>query len=345
MAFTSRETRENNISQEIWVYCEVIETELLEVSLELLGQGRKLAETANRKLAAVLIGEKVESLAKIIFAAGAEKVYLIAGEKFAHYNTDVYTTAISNLLEAYKPDTFIIGATKNGRDLAPRVAARLGTGLTADCTELSIDKETGLVSWTRPALGGNIMATIHCHERRPQMGTVRPSAFKRLTNVYRDNGEIIYVPNNILTTLESRTTLLEIIKTDRHSVKLEEADIIVAAGRGIGKRENLKLIEQLAEVLVAAMGASRALVDYGWQPAFNQIGQSGKTVSPKVYFACGISGTVHHLSGVAPGGIIIAINNDPDAPIFQAADYGIVGYVEEILPILIDEIKRIKLGE
>lgn len=325
----------------VWVYMEVEDGKPRSVGLELLGEGRKLADAMKQQLAGVLIGENVESLAKEAFAHGADMVYLVEGPEYKHYNTDAYTIAVVDLIQKYKPSVVLLGATNNGRDLGPRVASRIGTGLTADCTGLGIDEQTGLVAWTRPAFGGNIMATILCPDHRPQMGTVRPKVFKKPEPDYSRVGEIIRVPSKVKPE-DIRTKLIDIVKVCTATCNLEEAEIIVSGGRGLGKPENFALVEDLANVLGGAVGASRAVVDAGWISALHQVGQTGKTVSPKIYFACGISGAIQHLAGMSSSDVIIAINKDEDAPIFKVADYGIVGDVLEVLPILTEEFKKLK---
>ena len=327
--------------KDVWVYLETAEGKLRNVGLELLGEGRKLADAMGQKLAGILIGNHVEGLAKEAFAAGADQVYLVEAAEFEHYTTDGYTATVVDLIKTYKPSVILLGATNNGRDLGPRVACRIGTGLTADCTGLDIDEPTGLVAWTRPAFGGNIMATILCPEHRPQMGTVRPSVFKRPAPDYAKNGEIIRVPGKV-NPADIRTKIIDIIHVCTAACNLEEAEIIVSGGRGLGKPENFCYVEALAEVLGAAVGASRAAVDAGWKPPLHQVGQTGKTVGPKIYIACGISGAIQHLAGMSSSDVIIAINRDPEAPIFKVADYGIVGDIMEVLPILTEEFKKIK---
>jgi electron transfer flavoprotein alpha subunit len=329
--------------RDVWVYIEVAEGSPRNVGLELLGEGRKLADAMEQKLAGVLIGHNVEALAKAAFAAGADQVYLVEASELASYNTDGYTATMVDLIQTYKPSVILMGATNDGRDLGPRVACRIGTGLTADCTGLGIDEATGLVAWTRPAFGGNIMATILCPEHRPQMGTIRPSVFKRPVPDYSKDGEIIRVGSKVQAT-DIRIKLVEVIRVCTASCNLEEAEIIVSGGRGMCKPENFSLVEQLANVLGGAVGASRAAVDAGWKPALHQVGQTGKTVGPKIYFACGISGAIQHLAGMSSSDIVIAINKDPDAPIFKMADYGIVGDAMEVLPILTEEFRKIKAG-
>ena len=327
--------------KDVWVYLETVDGKLRNVSLELLGEGRKLADTMGQKLSGVLFGSNVKELAKEVFASGADQVYLVEAVELEHYNTDGYTATLVDLIEQYKPSVILVGATNNGRDLGPRVACRVGTGLTADCTDLGIDEATGLVSWTRPAFGGNIMATILCPEHRPQMGTVRPSVFKKPELDTNRCGEIIHVASKVKAE-DIRTRLVDIIRVAAVSCNLEEAEIIVSGGRGLCKPENFSLVEDLANVLGGSVGASRAAVDAGWKPSLHQVGQTGKTVGPKIYFACGISGAIQHLAGMSSSDLIIAINKDPDAPIFKMADYGIVGDVMEVLPILTAEFKKLK---
>lgn len=330
-----------NAYKGVWVYIEQVDGQAKGVGFELLGQGRKLADALGEDLAAVVIGSKVENIAQQAFVNGADKVYLADKSDYSYYNTDIYTSIVADLITMHKPSVVLIGATHDGRDLAPRVACRVQTGLTADCTDLSIDESTGLVAWTRPAFGGNIMATILCPDQRPQMGTVRPKVFKRPIPDNTRSGEIIRITEP-KQGQAIRTKLIDIVKVCTESCNLEEAEIIVSGGRGMGNPENFKLIEELAAVLGGAVGASRAVVDAGWKPALHQIGQTGKTVGPKVYFACGISGAIQHVAGVSSSDIIIAINKDKNAPIFRLADYGIVGDVLEVLLELIAEFKRIK---
>jgi electron transfer flavoprotein alpha subunit len=292
----------------------------------------------HQQLAAVLIGDGVAAIAQEAFAAGADKVYLIEGLEYAHYTTDAFALAVVDLISTYKPSVFLLGATNDGRDLGPRVACRIGTGLTADCTGLGIDEATGLVAWTRPAFGGNIMATILCPDNRPQMGTVRPKVFKKPEPDPGRRGELIRVASKVKPG-DVRTRLVDIIKVCTAACNLEEAEIIVSGGRGLCKPENFTLVEDLANVLGGAVGASRAAVDAGWKPALHQVGQTGKTVAPKLYIACGISGAIQHLAGMSSSDCIIAINSDPNAPIFQVADFGFVGDCVEVVQELIKQIK------
>jgi electron transfer flavoprotein alpha subunit len=334
-------TMDKSLYKDVWVYLEVSEGKLRNVGLELLGEGRKLADGMGQSLASVLIGHNIEGLAQEAFAAGADKVYVVDAAELAQYNTDGYTATLFDLITNYKPSVILMGATNDGRDFGARVACRVGTGLTADCTGLGIDEATGLVSWTRPAFGGNIMATIICPDHRPQMGTIRPSVFKKPVLDYSRKGEVIHVASKVKAE-DMRTKLIEMIHVCTVSCNLEEAEIIVSGGRGLCKPENFSLVEDLANVLGASVGASRAAVDAGWKPALHQVGQTGKTVGPKIYFACGISGAIQHLAGMSSSDLVIAINKDPDAPIFKMADFGIVGDVMEVLPILTEEFKKIK---
>lgn len=326
--------------KDVFVYIELQDGKPRNVGLELLGQGRKLADKMNQKMAGVIIGDNVAELAKEVFAYGADTVYLVEAPELMNFNTDGYAMAFDDLIKTYKPSVILLGATKDGRDLGPRVACRVRTGLTADCTGLGIDEATGHVAWTRPAFGGNVMATILCPEQRPQMGTVRPSVFKKPVPDYSKTGEIIRIASKAKPE-DIRTKIIEIIKITGSSVNLHEAKIIVSGGRGMGKPENFALLEALADVLGASVGSSRAAVDAGWMPYPHQVGQTGKTVGPTIYFACGISGAIQHLAGMSSSEVIIAINNDPEANIFGVANYGIVGDVLEIVPVLTEEFRKL----
>ncbi|MHC1719254.1 MAG: FAD-binding protein [Clostridiaceae bacterium] len=331
-----------NDYKNVWVFMETAHNKARNVALELLGQGKILSEKLNEKLVAVVIGDNVEGIAKDAIAYGAEEVIVVENEMFKNYSTDGYTIAFTKLIEKFKPSVILMGSTNTGRDLGPRVACRVVTGLVADCTGLDIDPETGLVAWTRPAFGGNIMATILTPDHRPQIGTVRPNVFGKIEPDFNKKGNIIKFDVNIKNE-DIRTKLIDFIKTTGgKTVNLEEAEIIVSGGRGLGKPENFKLVYDLAEVLGATVGASRSVVDAGWIDPMHQVGQTGKTVKPKIYFACGISGAIQHLAGMSSSDVIVAINRDPDAPIFSVADYGIVGDLTYILPILTEEFKKIK---
>jgi len=326
----------------IWVWIETSsDGAARNVGLELLTPGRKMAETIGHSLVAVIIGSGADAAIKSAAAYGADQVILLDDNCFAQYNTEIFTDALQELVEKYKPDTVLFGATANGRDLAPRIASRVQTGLTADCTELSIDAETGNVQWTRPAFGGNLMAVIECPNTRPQMGSVRPGVFKK--GIYDENAAVEVIKETVKPPSESRAKMIEFMADAAESmVNLEEAEIIVSGGRGLGKPENFALVKDLADALGGVVGSSRAAVDEGWIPHAHQVGQTGKTVGPKIYVACGISGAIQHLAGMSESDTIIAINKDPDASIFDVADYAIVGDLLEVLPALTEEVKRLK---
>ena len=324
----------------VMVFAEQHDGEMKGCTYELLGEGRKLADKLGEELSAILPGNKVDHLVKELFAHGADKVYLIDNESLDAYMTGPYATAVAAAIAKYKPAIVLYGATTYGRDLAPRVAARIQTGLTADCTGLDIDEETRLLLQTRPAFGGNIMATIKCPRHRPQMSTVRPKVMKKMEPDYSRKGELVKMDVEI-NAKSIKTKILEVIKEVKTTGDIEEADIIVAGGWGMGDPENFKMLEDLANALGGAVGASRAAVDAEWQPQSNQVGQTGKTVCPKLYIACGISGAVQHLVGMQTSDCIIAINKDPDAPIFGVANYGIVGDVFQIIPELTKEVQKL----
>ncbi len=325
----------------VWVYAEQEEGRLVSVALELLSEGRKLADNLGEELAAILIGDKVEHLTSDCFAYGADKVYVVEKDVLKNYRNDSYTKVIVDLVKENKPEIILMGATTLGRSLCSRVASQLKTGLTADCTGLSIESKTKILRQTRPAFGGNIMATIVCPNHRPQMATVRPKVMKKAKPQEGRQGEVIKVSTDIKEE-DIRTKIIEIVKSAKSEINLAEAEIIVSGGRGLGKPENFKLVKELADVLGGAVGASRATVDAGWIESHHQVGQTGKTVQPKVYFALGISGAIQHLAGMQNSDLIIAINKDPDAPIFSVATYGIVGDVFDIVPLLIKQIKKVK---
>lgn len=326
----------------VWIFAEQREGKIQPVAYELLGEGRKLATDLKTDLSAVLCGgEDIEEEVAHLFAYGADKVYLLHHDELKDYKTLPYTRAVAELLTKYKPEIFLLGATTMGRDLAARLAIRIGAGLTADCTGLSIDPEKKILQQTRPAFGGNIMATIISPNNRPQMATVRPKVFRKTAKADGRKGELIKF-NPVINPEDLIVKLLEIIKDESVKVNLTEAEIIVSGGRGIGEAKNFKLIEDLAKELGGAVGASRATVDAGWISAHHQVGQTGKTVSPKLYIACGISGKIQHLVGMQSSDIIVAINKDPDAPIFKVATYGIVGDLFQFVPMLTSKLKEIR---
>ena len=326
----------------VYVISEEFEGKLRNVTLELLGQGKQLAEGIGDEVGAVLIGHNVKPLAQELIAHGAHKVYVYDDPKFEHYNTTAFTRALVHFFNEVKPNVYLVGATNIGRDLGPRVANALQTGLTADCTNLFVDDDGKTIVWTRPALGGNIMAEIVCRNDRPQMGTVRPNVFKKPEADPNATGEVIDMHVD-LTEADFLTKFVELIKVGGNGIKIEEADIIVAGGRGMNGNEAFTgMLKELADVLGGAVGASRAAVDAGWIDALHQVGQTGKTVGPKIYIAAGISGAIQHLAGMSGSDCVIAINKDEDAPIFKVADYGIVGDAFEIVPKLTAAIKAAK---
>jgi len=323
----------------VWVFAEQREGSIAAVSLELLGAGRKLADELKTELSAVLFGAS-EKDANELIKWGADRVYHSDNDVFEKFNDEPYSRLLVNLIKEHKPAIVLAGATPIGRSFIPRVAARLRTGLTADCTSLGIDKDTGNLLQVRPAFGGNIMATILCPNHRPQIATVRPRVMKKAEYNPEKKGEIIPVKaeNPIC-----RTKVTDTVKeTSEHRVNLQEADIIIAGGRGLGDAKGFNLLFELAEILEGTVAASRAAVDEGWIQYSHQVGQTGKTVCPKIYVACGISGAVQHLVGMQSSDIIIAINKNPEAPIFNVATYGIVGDLYEVLPLLIKKLKEIK---
>lgn len=325
--------------KDIWIFAEQRDGKIMNVALEILGQARVLADKKRVNVGALLIGSDIKNLSQELISYGADIVYVVDNKIFKNYTTEGYAKVIADLANEYKPEVILYGATYIGRDLAPRIASRLKTGLTADCTGLDID-ENGLLLQTRPAFGGNLMATIKCPDRRPQMSTVRPGVMKKSEKDTARKGRVVEFNADIQES-DIRTKVVKILKEEKNKVNLEEADIIVSGGRGIGNADGFKLIQELADVLGGVVGASRATVDAGWISSDHQVGQTGKTVRPKLYIACGISGAIQHLAGMSNSGTIVAINKNPDAPIFKVADYGIVGDLYKVIPVLIDELKKI----
>ncbi|MCD6529311.1 electron transfer flavoprotein subunit alpha [Candidatus Bathyarchaeota archaeon] len=322
----------------ILVFGEQREGRIEPVVYELIGKGRELADKLGEELSCVVLGYNMKNQAEELLSYGVDKVYLYDHPSLAIFRDDPYTDLIVELVEKIKPNIFLIGATFIGRSLAPRIASRLKTGLTADCTGLEIDPESRLLLQTRPAFGGNIMATIVCRNRRPQMATVRYKVMKKAEKTSRRRGELIVMdfnPKNV----RDRVKVRKFVKEEAE-VSLTEAEVIVSGGRGLGGPEGFKLIKELADLLGGAVGASRVAVDEGWISYSHQVGLSGKTVRPKLYIACGISGSVQHLAGMGGSDVIVAINKDPSAPIFKVADIGIVGDLYEVLPRLISRIKK-----
>lgn len=323
----------------VWVFIEQTEGAAVSVSWELMGEGRQLANNLGVELCGILLGEGVEKLTKEAFAYGADRVYLIDSPLLRHYRTQPYSAAITTLIQKYKPEVVLSGATTIGRDLAGAIATQIETGLTADCTGLDIDSESRLLKQTRPAFGGNIMATILCKTRRPQMATVRPGVMKMPAKDPTRTGEIIREKIQ-LEEKDMLTQVVEILKEGGKSIYLDRAEVIVSGGRGMGEAKNFNILRELAGLLGGTVGASRAAVEAGWIPQTHQVGQTGTTVRPKIYFAVGISGAIQHLVGIQTSDTIVAINKDQDAPIFKVATYGIVGDFKEVVPSLIDEFKK-----
>ena len=325
----------------VWVYVEHVDGQPAHVSWELLGAGRELAKARNVELCAVVLGEGVERLCQESFAYGADKAYLLDSSVFHHYRTEAYYKAICYLVKKYKPEIMLIGATGEGRDLGGAIATELQTGLTADCTGLSID-EKGFLLQTRPAFGGNIMATILTERTRPQMSTVRPHVMPIPPREDQRRGTIIHESCDIAE--ESiLAKVIEIIDDHRQgadAIDIAAADIIVSGGRGMQGPENFSILQELADELGGVVGSSRAAVDAGWMPPERQVGQTGKTVRPKIYIACGISGAIQHLVGMQESNVIIAINRDRQAPIFEVATFGIVGDVFQIVPAMTNYIRK-----
>lgn len=335
-------TMDTKAYKDVWVFIEHEQGRVSSVSFELLGEGRKLADALGCKLCGFIFGKEVEGFVQEAIAYGAEKVYVTESPLLEPYRTDPFACAAVHLIRKYKPEIVLFGATVQGRDFAGTVATTIEAGLTADCTGLDIDPETKYLRQTRPAFGGNIMATILDYPHyRPQMATVRPKVFPMPTRDDSRKGKVIREPLP-MTEDQIRTKVLEFIK-GAEAVNLSDAEIIVSGGRGVGNAENFKVIRELADVLGAAVGASRAAVDAGWIPYEHQVGQTGRTVRPKIYFACGISGSIQHQAGMKTSDIIVAINKDPEAPIFKIATYGVVGDLFTIVPMIKEEFKK-RLG-
>ena len=324
--------------KDVWIFVELRGKEIKKVSLELASKAREIADILGQRVGAVILGEKVRHFCNQIKAYGVDINYIAENDNLINYNTSNYAAILTGLVNKYKPNIVLFPATHIGRDLAPRVAATLKVGLTADCTGMSI--KDGLLLQSRPAFGGNIMADIISPNSRPQMATIRPNVMKINNPDFSLKTEIISIPVDI-DEKARKIILKKTIKTTKTGTKsLDEADIIISGGRGMGSPENFKILEDLAKTINGVVGASRAAVDAGWRPRSDQVGQSGKTVSPKLYIACGISGKIQHQVGMKGSGTIIAINTDPEAPIFDIADCGIVGDLFEIIPALNDELKK-----
>lgn len=333
-------TRDLSDYRDVWVFVEQEEGKIQSVTYELLGEGRKLADDLGMNLCAVLLGSGIEALSAELIARGADKVYLADHEGLAYFRDEPYSAVMIDLVRKHRPNILLCGATTIGRSMISRVAVSVDAGLTADCTGLAIDPETRNLVQTRPAFGGNIMAQIIAPNHRPQMSTVRHKVMKEAEpDASRQGESIVHAIAEEL--LKSRTRRLEMVPEKDNIVNIAEADIIVSGGRGIQKPENFALLHDLAEVLGGGVGSSRAAVDADWIAYSHQVGQTGKTVCPRLYFACGISGQIQHLAGMSSAEIIVAINKDPDAPIFKIATYGIVGDALEIVPMLTREFGKV----
>lgn len=322
----------------VFVFVQQSDGKINKVSYELIGKAKELAANLDTQVSAILLADKAGDMPDKLAAYGADRIILVEAPVFKEYMTEPFTMAISKIVDDYKPEIVLFGATAIGRDLAPRISARVRTGLTADCTKLEIDAETKHLRMTRPAFGGNIMATILSPEHRPQMATVRPGVMKvadKIEGVVAniEKVEMDLSPNSNFVSID------EVITKVSDKIDIMDARILVSGGRGVGSAENFKLLEELAEVLGASVSASRAVVDAGWMEKEVQVGQTGKTVRPDLYFAIGISGAIQHLAGMEESGIIIAINKDETAPIFDVADYGLVGDLSKIVPMLTQKLK------
>ena len=325
----------------VFVFAQQVDNELTPIAFELIGKGKDLAKDLNTEVTAVLIGSDVKGLVDELAEYGADKVIVVDDPELKDYRTEPYAHALSSVIKEYKPEIMLVGATAIGRDLGPRVSARVKTGLTADCTVLEIgdfkDQPNQLLM-TRPAFGGNTIATIACPNTRPQMATVRPGVMQKLEPVKGAKAEVIeynpgFTPDN------KYVEILKVVKEAKSAENIMDAKILVSGGRGVGSEENFKMLQDLADVLGGMVSCSRAVVENGWKPVDVQVGQTGKTVRPNVYFAIGISGAIQHVAGMEESDIIIAINKDEDAPIFDVADYGIVGDLNKIVPALTEAIK------
>ena len=332
------ETEDLESYKGVWVVAEHYNGELHSVSFELLGAGRKLADKLKVELAAVLIGYKLQERAKKLIGYGADRVHLAEHPDLITFNDESYANVLAELIKEKKPEILLAGATAVGRSFIPRVAVAVETGLTADCTGLDIGDD-GLLYQTRPAFGGNVMATILCPRRRPQMATVRPMVMKKPDfNKERQGVVEAFAPSPKAVT--SRVKVLETVTQEQETVRITEADVVITGGRGLQKAENFKILEEVALLLNGAIGATRSVVDEGWMPYSHQVGQTGKTVSPKLYIACGVSGAIQHVVGMQGSEIIVAVNKDPNAPIFDIVNYGIVADLFEFVPELVKKIKE-----
>jgi electron transfer flavoprotein alpha subunit len=325
----------------VFVFIEQREKIIQNVSLELLGKARELADDLDQDVVAVLLGYQVEDIEKLSFY-GADRVIYSEHSDLDNFMTEPYTKVMMEIVGQKRPEILLFGATAIGRDLAPRLACRAFTGLTADCTSLAIDDETKDLMMTRPAFGGNIMATIICPEHRPQMATVRPGVMKKAEFDTENEVNILAFPT-VIRPEDKTYEILEIVHEKTETMDIQEAKILVSGGRGVGHPDNFEILNKVALELGGTVASSRAVVDSGWQPKERQVGQTGKTVRPNLYLACGISGAIQHLAGMEESECIIAINKDETAPIFEVSDLGIVGDLNKILPLLGEEIKKVKM--
>jgi electron transfer flavoprotein alpha subunit/NAD-dependent dihydropyrimidine dehydrogenase PreA subunit len=324
----------------VWVIAEHFRGIIHKVVYQLLGKGRELADKLGTTLTVVLLGDEFDNILEDFGEYGVDEVIYIKSSILKNYYSDLYVDTLSEIIETHKPEIILIGATPTGRDFAPRIAKKLNVGLTADCTGLEIEEESKNLLQTRPTFGGNIMATIRTPTSRPQMSTVRPGIFKK-RKTPKKKPKISIIKKDFIEK-DSVTKILKIIEKRKENINLEDAEIIVAGGRGVGSKEKFKIVEELAEALGAELGGSRVTIELNWLDQDRQVGQTGKTVRPKLYIACGISGAIQHLVGMENSEIIVAINKDPHAPIFNVAHYGIVGDLHKVIPVLIDEIKKVK---
>ena len=336
----------------VFVFAQQVDNVISNIAYELIGKGKELAKDLGVEVTAVLVGSDVKGLADQLAEYGADKVIVVDDPELKEYRTEPYTHAIASVINEFKPEIFLIGATAIGRDLGPRVCARIHTGLTADCTKLDIGdfpmnpvpgRETkhNQLLMTRPAFGGNTIATIACPEFRPQMATVRPGVMQKAPKVEGAKA-VVTEFNPGFTKNNKYVDILEVVKAVSNTVDIMDAKILVSGGRGVGSAENFKILDDLAEAIGGTVSCSRAVVDAGWKPKDLQVGQTGKTVRPNVYFAIGISGAIQHLAGMEESDIIVAINKDESAPIFDVADYGVVGDLNKIVPMLTEKIKEAK---
>ena len=325
---------------DVWVFAEQRDNKLMPVVIELLGEAKRLANLIGCNVAAVLCGHHIEPLVNELLGYGLDKVYFADAPELKNYTTDAYTKVIYQAVMDYKPEIFLMGATHIGRDLGPSIAVKCGTGLTADCTKLEIDSVDKKLLQTRPAFGGNLMATIICENHRPQMATVRPGIMEKAEYVSNAKGEKIELKAEF-NEGELREKVLRIVKSMKETVSLTDAKIVVSGGRGLGNPEGFKLIQELADRLGGVVGASRAAVDSGWISHSHQVGQTGTTVKPDIYIACGISGAIQHMAGMQESKCIIAINKNENASIFEIADYGIVGDLYKVIPAIINSLDNV----